>query len=449
MLPSRTLPNYHPYTLGGVNRSNQIVWTNTIKRVLAGRSFSSLMSSSRVPLIAAIVVFGTILLIATSAFNGWNACQTMEVEKSVNHGMSAGVHHAHESVYSTEVDLVDPATESFFKELDHLILVPGHAVLSGIGPISNPNSVKDGAVSDSSYLSSDRAWVLLPYQHGQVSALLGHIELGVTRARQEKRSLLIFSGGETRRTAGPRSEAQSYWMAAEYMKWWNNNKKDETDTDAGSDKAESTVEVDPVSLRATTEEYARDSFENLLFSLCRFREVVGRYPQHITVIGFEFKRMRFEEIHRRAIRFPKERFHYIGIDPADTRPSEVGDIRARQRRQQLYESEQRSSVEPFQSDPYGCIRGGVLRLKKSKRNPFQRHHAYEHSCPELEELFKWCQKEMFQGTLPWDQYQTANSVIQGEGEGESEGRNHTQSTSVPAIEQTVLPDADIEMKTEP
>lgn len=35
--------------------------------------------------------------------------------------------------------------------------------------------------------------------------------------------------------------------------------------------------------RALTEEHARDSFENLLFSVCRFRELTGTYPHNITV----------------------------------------------------------------------------------------------------------------------------------------------------------------------
>lgn len=35
--------------------------------------------------------------------------------------------------------------------------------------------------------------------------------------------------------------------------------------------------------RALTEEHARDSFENLLFSVCRFRELTGTYPYNITV----------------------------------------------------------------------------------------------------------------------------------------------------------------------
>lgn len=38
-----------------------------------------------------------------------------------------------------------------------------------------------------------------------------------------------------------------------------------------------------VKWRAMTEEHARDSFENLLFSVCRFRELTGKYPHNITV----------------------------------------------------------------------------------------------------------------------------------------------------------------------
>lgn len=33
-------------------------------------------------------------------------------------------------------------------------------------------------------------------------------------------ALLIFSGGETRKDAGPRSEAQSYWIVAESKQWF-------------------------------------------------------------------------------------------------------------------------------------------------------------------------------------------------------------------------------------
>ena len=67
-------------------------------------------------------------------------------------------------------------------------------------------------------------------------------------------------------------------------------------------------------LRATTEDSALDSFQNLLYSIARFHEYTGRYPSHITVVGYEFKSRRFTELHRAALRWPRERFHYIGID---------------------------------------------------------------------------------------------------------------------------------------
>lgn len=60
--------------------------------------------------------------------------------------------------------------------------------------------------------------------------------------------------------------------------------------------------------RVVSEEFARDSYENVLFSLCRFYEMTGRYPEKVTIIGFGFKERRFTDLHRKAVRFPKERY---------------------------------------------------------------------------------------------------------------------------------------------
>jgi hypothetical protein len=48
----------------------------------------------------------------------------------------------------------------------------------------------------------------------------------------------------------------------------------------------------PLNARATLEEFALDSYENLLFSLARFKEFTGRYPTKITVVGYGVKRRR-------------------------------------------------------------------------------------------------------------------------------------------------------------
>jgi hypothetical protein len=52
-----------------------------------------------------------------------------------------------------------------------------------------------------------------------------------------------------------------------------------------------------------------------LFSIARFREYTGHFPSKITVVGYNFKRPRFEELHRSALRWPKQKFNYIGVDP--------------------------------------------------------------------------------------------------------------------------------------
>src|SRR5882762_5554537 len=76
--------------------------------------------------------------------------------------------------------------------------------------------------------------------------------------------------------------------------------------------------------RATSEDHALDSFQNLLFSIARFHEYTGRWPEHITVVGYEVKRRRFEELHREAVRWPAERFTYFGIDAGNM--AEEGEV---------------------------------------------------------------------------------------------------------------------------
>lgn len=107
-------------------------------------------------------------------------------------------------------------------------------------------------------------------------------------------AVLIFSGGVTRPSSPSQSEAQSYLRLA---------------LDSGLLMNRTHI--------AFAEDYALDSFQNLLFSVARFHEVVSgpyRWPEKITVVGFEMKRRRFEELHRKAIRWPKSKFQYVGVD---------------------------------------------------------------------------------------------------------------------------------------
>ena len=173
-----------------------------------------------------------------------------------------------------------PVAESNWKSLENLILVAGHAVY--IGPdFQNPED--------------DRNWLLQSFQKGEPPFYIEHIRAGVNVGVGDPLSLVVFSGGQTRREAGPRSEAQSYWALADHFDWW------------------SLVEVPQ---RATTEEFARDSFENMLFGMCRFKECTGRYPARISVVSWAFKETRFG-LHREALRLPESRFNFLGANQPD------------------------------------------------------------------------------------------------------------------------------------
>ena len=87
---------------------------------------------------------------------------------------------------------------------------------------------------------------------------------------------------------------------------------------------------DDMFTRVTIEDAALDSFQNVLFSIARFHELTGVYPTRITVVGHDFKRRRFEGLHRLALRWPKLRFTYEGVplgSEADEREAAAGEVR--------------------------------------------------------------------------------------------------------------------------
>lgn len=239
-----------------------------------------------------------------------------------------------------------------------LVLVAGHAIYRG-------------PQWDNASLRDERNWLLEPFQSGQVSTFLKHIEAGVHHTANDSTAVLLFSGGQTRGSSGPRSEALTYWSIAKANNWYGR-------------------ENTAIENRTFAEEYARDSFENVLFSICRFHQITGRYPRRIKAISFEFKRDRFITLHRRAIRFPIHRFEYIGIDPSSGHG--FRGVAARERA---------SAMGPFLGDPYGC-NSRVLVGKREQRNPYLRYHPYPQGCLELNDLFNHCRRSWFTGPLPWD-----------------------------------------------
>jgi len=250
--------------------------------------------------------------------------------------------------------------------VDHAVIVAGHAVL------------RVSYLKKASF--NDIGWYLLPYQtnRGFPGIIRSHIQKGIELATQDSKSLLLFSGGQTRRDVGPLSEGLSYYLVANFYKWFSED-------------------LLPF---VYVEEFAKDSYENLLFSLCRFKEVTNHYPSRITVVGFDFKSYRFTELHRKAIHFPKENFTYVGLEPLhrnfDHQQAKLGEHIA---------------VQEFIKDMYGC-RDENLVVKKKKRNPFSRTTPYELACPELKPLLRWCNSAIFDSPeiLPWNNNGKNNKI---------------------------------------
>jgi len=245
-----------------------------------------------------------------------------------------------------------------------LVVVAGHAILDFKGDLRQAGTY-------------DACWHLLPYQkkRGMPEAILGHIRAGIAAAAQNREALLVFSGGETRRDVGPISEGASYFAISDALSLW----------------AEETNSPE-VRSRTATEEFATDSFQNLLFSICRFHAVTGRFPRHISLVSFSFKRRRFEDLHAHALRWPTERFTYISIDP---------DAKSGFDLELATQGELENALKPFETDKYGC-HSKVLTQKREQRNPFRRTAGYDSTCSDILPLLNHCGPELFGGDLPWD-----------------------------------------------
>lgn len=224
--------------------------------------------------------------------------------------------------------------------INRLVILPCHSIWK-------PQSA--------SSTGDDRSeWSLVSFQIEGYDhlAFKEHITRSIEYVKKDANSQLVISGGQTKAELGPVSEAYSFYELF------------------------CTLNDDELLLsRITTEEFARDSFENVLFLVCRFYEVHGYYPEHITVIGFEFKRDRFVKHHLgQALNFPEERIEYIGNAP------DPKDLNAEQKRayfEDLKMSEAKFAVEPFKIDWFG--RKGSLKKKRDQRNPFNRFHGYASS----------------------------------------------------------------------
>jgi hypothetical protein len=217
---------------------------------------------------------------------------------------------------------------------------------------------------------------------------------------------LVFSGGDTKRSQTTVSEAESYRDLALV-------------NDICGHRAS-------LASRIWVDDNATDSFQNVLFPLLLFKLHAARsqnfeapiddntkecrtFPEHMTIIGHEFKRRRFEDLHLPAVRWPTDprRFKYVGSDP----PMDA------EKRMEVLEGEMQRGYGAWQKDLYGAgdvlankrmARGWTMDKNKELETTMNRVWQYSGFKENILALLLWnggpTRKELYTGRLPWDAY---------------------------------------------
>lgn len=234
----------------------------------------------------------------------------------------------------------------------------------------------------------ESSWRLQPFQRSDPSTgkpsehetFIQHIQAAAAISHLHPDTLVIFSGGRTN-SASQKSEGGSYASVLQHLQ-----------------PSLSTGHTGDLHQSFSTEEYATDSYQNLLFSLLRFRQIIGRYPNSITVITHAFKEQRFLELHGPAIKWPAFRLRVQGINPPFTR-AELDET---------CEGEFKRGYEAFKMDPYGVQE--PLAAKRRARGwapAINAIFATQNIEPEVMELLLWEGGEngmkIFPGRLPWEE----------------------------------------------
>lgn len=346
---------------------------------------------------------GVVLLLGFAAFSALLNLRYMVKGGGGNSNLPAGF-SSWQSFHGFTPDQLSatiPPPRNGTGHLNHLVIVTGHAIWAGCNVAGKDN---------------DENWILEDYQKGgSVKTFYKHIERGLQVTNEDPNALLIFSGGQTRPNS-LQTEAESYFSLAVAAGLELPMIPGSLDAVSSSSSGSSKSSLGSLAhanaavatkhglqdARMTTENFALDSFENLLFSVARFREYTGMYPERITIVGYGFKKARFQELHAKALRWDvngflkngERLFQYVGID------DEVDNIEAQ------YRGEKVKAYALFDKDLYGCH--GKLRQKRIDRNPTRRFHPYMSSAPEMADLLNWCPGDnsglqgLYPHNLPWD-----------------------------------------------
>lgn len=177
---------------------------------------------------------------------------------------------------------------------------------------------------------------------GEHETFLLHIRRALALLYASPETVLIFSGGRTKRPLTELSEAESYYNAAL------------ADATTQGPEQVSRLEAMRSRERILLEESATDSLQNLLFSIQLFQNKVSYAPEHVRIITHAFKTHRFLKLHAAAIAWPMEKIQVEGINPPFSAQELIG-----------VEKGEAIACTEWEKDP--LCKGGALRAKRRAR----------------------------------------------------------------------------------
>ncbi|KAI1778618.1 hypothetical protein F4818DRAFT_305531 [Hypoxylon cercidicola] len=185
----------------------------------------------------------------------------------------------------------------------------------------------------------ENEWLIAGFQNGETPTFIEHIKAGLQVLKEDEKSVLLFSGGPTRKETRL-SEARSYANLAEANSYFG------------------ILSENDASRRIFCEERALDSYYNVLFSLTKFWSDHGTWPKKMTIVSHAFKRERLVDCHCGAIGFPLDRVDFVGVDP----PGMVDGTN------EAAFKGVAEAIAQWKEDPHG--KGELLASKRRKRNPW-------------------------------------------------------------------------------